>query len=190
MSRRFARTLAGGSSDDGLRSRLSRRAHYRAVPIPREMMGREMMRLYALRLRLHRPRRESGGMRIVYFTHSLRSCWNHGNAHFLRGVLRELVHAGHEVLAFEPKCLEPRATCMSEQGAARAMHGGAFYPELSVARYGRGFAIEEALDGADLVIVHEWNAPGSSPRIGALRRRGAALHAAVPRHAPPGRERA
>ena len=32
-------------------------------------------------------------MRIVYFTHSLASCWNHGNAHFLRGVLRELIHA-------------------------------------------------------------------------------------------------
>ena len=30
-------------------------------------------------------------MRIVYFTHSLRSCWNHGNAHFLRGVLRDLI---------------------------------------------------------------------------------------------------
>ena len=29
-------------------------------------------------------------MRVVYFTHSLSSCWNHGNAHFLRGVLREL----------------------------------------------------------------------------------------------------
>ena len=28
------------------------------------------------------------GMKIVYFTHSLRSCWNHGNAHFLRGVLQ------------------------------------------------------------------------------------------------------
>ena len=32
-------------------------------------------------------------MRFVYFTHSLASCWNHGNAHFLRGVLRELIHA-------------------------------------------------------------------------------------------------
>ena len=41
-------------------------------------------------------------MRIVYFTHSLASCWNHGNAHFLRGVLRELVHRGHDVVALEP----------------------------------------------------------------------------------------
>ena len=30
------------------------------------------------------------------------SCWNHGNAHFLRGVLRELIARGHDVRAFEP----------------------------------------------------------------------------------------
>ena len=41
-------------------------------------------------------------MRIVYFTHSLVSCWNHGNAHFQRGVLRELVRRGHDVVAWEP----------------------------------------------------------------------------------------
>lgn len=54
----IARTLAQVMSDDGLRSRLARRAHYRAVLYSSEMMGREMMRLYALRLRLHRPHRE------------------------------------------------------------------------------------------------------------------------------------
>ena len=41
-------------------------------------------------------------MRIVLFCHSLQSCWNHGNAHFLRGVARELVAAGHDVRAHEP----------------------------------------------------------------------------------------
>ena len=30
-------------------------------------------------------------MRIVMFYHSLISCWNHGNAHFLRGVVSELI---------------------------------------------------------------------------------------------------
>lgn len=42
-------------------------------------------------------------MRIVAFTHSLRSCWNHGNAHFLRGVLRELQALGHAIAAHEPE---------------------------------------------------------------------------------------
>jgi len=30
-------------------------------------------------------------MRFVMFYHSLRSGWNHGNAHFLRGVVAELL---------------------------------------------------------------------------------------------------
>ena len=30
-------------------------------------------------------------MRVVIFCHSLASDWNHGNAHFLRGVARELL---------------------------------------------------------------------------------------------------
>ena len=38
-------------------------------------------------------------MKIALFVHSLRSDWNHGNAHFLRGVASELVHRGHAVTA-------------------------------------------------------------------------------------------
>ena len=30
-------------------------------------------------------------MKLALFYHSLISDWNHGNAHFLRGVVRELV---------------------------------------------------------------------------------------------------
>lgn len=45
-------------------------------------------------------------MRIAYFTQALSSCWNHG---FLRGVLHELVLAGHEVSAFEPEASWSRA---------------------------------------------------------------------------------
>ena len=33
-------------------------------------------------------------MRVVIFCHSLLSDWNHGNAHFLRGVATELVARG------------------------------------------------------------------------------------------------
>ncbi len=55
-------------------------------------------------------------MRVVYFTHSLRSCWNHGNAHFLRGVLRELVGRGHEVRAYEPKGAWSLANLLADAG--------------------------------------------------------------------------
>lgn len=111
-------------------------------------------------------------MKVVYFTHSLSSCWNHGNAHFLRGVLRELVHAGHVVSAFEPRDSWSRENLVREHGEAAAEAWRAHYPELSVQRIDKRFAIEEALDGADVVIVHEWNTPDLVSRIGTVRRRG------------------
>jgi spore maturation protein CgeB len=38
---------------------------------------------------------------IRFFAHSWISDWNHGNAHFLRGLVRELVIAGHQVRCYE-----------------------------------------------------------------------------------------
>ena len=40
--------------------------------------------------------------RMAYFAHSLRSDWNNGNAHFLRGLLAHLGRLGHEVTVFDP----------------------------------------------------------------------------------------
>ena len=40
-------------------------------------------------------------MRFVLFCHSLLSDWNHGNAHFLRGVVTELCERGHLVDVYE-----------------------------------------------------------------------------------------
>jgi len=51
-------------------------------------------------------------MRIILYTHSLVSDWNHGNAHFLRGLLSELEARGHSTLALEPEMMlldEPTA---------------------------------------------------------------------------------
>ena len=59
-----------------------------------------------------------GGVRIAYFTHSLASCWNHGNAHFLRGVLRELSARGHEVRALEPVGNWSLANLLADHGEA------------------------------------------------------------------------
>jgi hypothetical protein len=42
-------------------------------------------------------------MRVVVFCHSLVSDWNHGNAHFLRGVTTELAMRGQDVRVFEPR---------------------------------------------------------------------------------------
>ena len=54
----IASSLQQVMADEALRDRLSRRARYRAVLYSAEAMGKDMMRLYALRLALHRPGRE------------------------------------------------------------------------------------------------------------------------------------
>ncbi|ACL55478.1 CgeB family protein [Methylobacterium nodulans] len=111
-------------------------------------------------------------MRIVVFTHSLRSCWNHGNAHFLRGTLRELIALGHDVAVHEPAGAWSLANLVADHGEAGAAASLGPYPELSSRIDPPGFDPAEALDGADLVLVHEWNEPALVARIGALRKAG------------------
>ena len=112
-------------------------------------------------------------MNIAYFTHSLASCWNHGNAHFLRGVLRELRLAGHDVAVFEPRGAWSLTHLLQDYGEAGLAPYRAAYPELSSIEYGPDFDLEAALDGRDLVVVHEWSEPQIVAAIGGLRRRGA-----------------
>ncbi len=38
---------------------------------------------------------------IGVFAHSIVSDWNHGNAHFLRGLVQSLMDKGHEVKCYE-----------------------------------------------------------------------------------------
>ena len=111
-------------------------------------------------------------MKVVYFTHSLDSCWNHGNAHFLRGVLRELVARGHKVEAWEPEDAWSRANLVADHGEAGLEPWRRAYPELSSTRFSRPEQVERALDGADLVIVHEWNDPALVAAVGRARARG------------------
>src|SRR6185437_10747387 len=124
------------------------------------------------RPRRRRPEREGGGVRIVYFTHSLASCWNHGNAHFLRGVLRELMRQGHHVQVFEPRGAWSLRNLLADHGEAGLDAYREAYPELSSTRFDEPLDLTRALDGAELVIVHEWNDPALVAAIGRLRARG------------------
>ncbi len=112
-------------------------------------------------------------MRIAYFTHSLRSCWNHGNAHFLRGVLRELQALGHEVEAFEPKGAWSVENLVADHGPAALEKFAVHYPNLRPTVYEPGSDPAELVDDADLVIVHEWNEPELVAALGRMRARGA-----------------
>jgi spore maturation protein CgeB len=111
-------------------------------------------------------------MRIVYFTHSLRSCWNHGNAHFLRGVLSELVDRGHDVRVLEPEAAWSLTNLLKDHGEAGLQPFRNSYPELSSRTYSRPEEGAAQAWGADLVIVHEWNDPELVAAVGRLRARG------------------
>ena len=112
-------------------------------------------------------------MRIVYFTHSLRSCWNHGNAHFLRGVLRELQAKGHDVTAWEPETNWSLSNLIADAGEAGLDAFRAAYPDLQPRTYAPDVDPAELADGADLVLMHEWNEPALVAAVGNLRKRGA-----------------
>jgi spore maturation protein CgeB len=114
-------------------------------------------------------------MRIAYFTHSLLSCWNHGNVHFQRGVLRELACAGHEVAIFEPAGAWSLKNLLDDKGdtALRAFERA--YPELSPQAFSAQLDLDVALDRANVVIVHEWNEPWLVAAIGRARAEGGAF---------------
>ncbi|TPE51651.1 CgeB family protein [Amaricoccus solimangrovi] len=111
-------------------------------------------------------------MRFLFYIHSLVSCWNHGNAHFLRGVMRELGRAGHDASALAPAGGWSVANLIAEQGARAPEDFHAAFPTLRSRDYDEEFDHEAALDGADVVIVHEWTDPALVARIGRARRRG------------------
>jgi spore maturation protein CgeB len=109
-------------------------------------------------------------MKFVYFTHSLASCWNHGNAHFLRGVLRELVDRGHAVEALEPAGAWSLANLLKDHGEAGLAAYRELYPDLSSRAFEPTLDLAAALGDADVAIVHEWNEPWLVAAIGKLRR--------------------
>jgi spore maturation protein CgeB len=111
-------------------------------------------------------------VRIVYFTHSLSSCWNHGNAHFLRGVLRELVRRGEDVEVFEPKGAWSLQNLIADHGEAALQPYREAYPDLASTPFETVEEAVRACDYADLVIVHEWNDPQLVAAIGRARRQG------------------
>lgn len=113
-------------------------------------------------------------MRIVMFYHSLISDWNHGNAHFLRGVVNELIARGHEVAVYEPHDAWSVSQLIADHGQAPPRDFQAHYPRLFSHRYDPAtIDLDQALDGADLVLVHEWSDQSLVARLGAHRARTA-----------------
>ena len=74
-------------------------------------------------------------MRFVMFYHSLVSDWNHGNAHFLRGVATELLARGHRVSVLEPRDSWSRINLLAQVGSAAIDRFHRAYPALTSMQY-------------------------------------------------------
>ncbi|WP_213290509.1 glycosyltransferase [Bradyrhizobium sp. sGM-13] len=110
-------------------------------------------------------------MKFVMFYHSFVSCWNHGNAHFLRGIARELLHLGHQVTIYEPCDGWSRLNALRDGGEEYLRESAQLVPGTDLRTYDLAtLELDQALDDADVVVVHEWNDPSLIEKLGARRR--------------------
>lgn len=114
-------------------------------------------------------------MKCVLFCHAFTSCWNNGNAHFLRGVARELHALGHEVVVFEPIDGWSRLNAIRDRGEQSLNEVQTLFSGLDIRQYDTFLDLDRALDGARLVIVHEWNSAELTAEIGRRRAQGASF---------------
>lgn len=112
-------------------------------------------------------------MKFVLFYHSFSSCWNHGNAHFLRGLARELIARGHVVVVYEPADGWSLTNALRDGGAEVVAEAGGLVPGVELRPYRlANLDLDRALDQADVVIAHEWNPAALIAALGRCRRHG------------------
>lgn len=116
-------------------------------------------------------------LKLRVFAHSWTSDWNHGNAHFLRGLARELIRFGHDVRCYEQIDAWSKVNLLEEGPAVAEAAVAQFrssFPELLVHTFKNDSSFfqfaESELRGADVVLVHEWNPPEVVNTILSLRR--------------------
>src|SRR5205085_938258 len=89
----------------------------------------------------------------------------------LRGVASELLERGHEVETWEPRTSWSRTNLIRDHGERPLGEFRAAFPELRPRLYDLETVDVDALvDGADVVIVHEWNDPWLVAAAGRARR--------------------
>lgn len=108
----------------------------------------------------------SGPLNFCIFAHSWISDWNHGNAHFLRGLASELARQGHRVRCYEESngwSMQNLAEEGKEVIARASQDFRAAFPELDVRFYSNDAQLPQLaakeLRDCDVVIIHEWNSP-------------------------------
>jgi spore maturation protein CgeB len=122
----------------------------------------------------------NGRLSFRFFAHSWISDWNHGNAHFLRGLASALVRLGHEVHCYEESngwSVQNLKTESQEVAFETLVGFREWFPELDVRFYSYSSAqsltayLTRELRDADVVVIHEWNSPEVIQAILALKSR-------------------
>src|SRR5258708_33332467 len=109
-------------------------------------------------------------MKVVLFCQSIVSCWNNGHAHFLRGITRELLRLGVEVVVYEPKDGWSRMNAVRDGGAAAIAEAAALVSGAAVHTYDVDHIdLDQATDGADVAVLQERPTPGLIPAMGRHR---------------------
>ena len=112
-------------------------------------------------------------MKIVVFAHSWVSDWNHGNAHFLRGLVRALQSQGHTVICCERWRNWSTDNLFADHGALPIVDFARTFSELRIRTYGTTESLQEEVKAlvrdADLVLVHEFNDPDLVNAVAAVR---------------------
>jgi spore maturation protein CgeB len=115
-------------------------------------------------------------LKFRMFAHSWISDWNHGNAHFLRGLASELVRMGHEVRCYEEENSWSRSNLLAEGSGIAENAIQQFrdrFADLNVRLYRSDnhflAFLGEELQEADVVLIHEWNPPSLVNAILRLR---------------------
>jgi spore maturation protein CgeB len=115
---------------------------------------------------------EDRKLRIALFCHSIVSDWNHGNAHFLRGLVRSLKTLGHQVVSLEEEGNWSLSNLIRDHGLVPVQEFHQRFPFIDHQSYvldGRAHLYDwltDTLSQVDACIVHEWNPSGLIRAIG------------------------
>ena len=111
--------------------------------------------------------------RFALFYQSVISDWNHGNAHFLRGLMRALQARGHTTVCYE-QVDNWSLTNLLRINPSAVKDFASRFPDIAFEQYTLddhlADRLRERLANVDVVIVHEWNEPSLVRLVGALCR--------------------
>ena len=115
---------------------------------------------------------DGSSLRIALFCHSIVSDWNHGNAHFLRGLIRNLQALGHQVISLEEEGNWSLTNLVHDHGMGpltEFQRHFSFIDHQSYVLNGRAHLegwLSDLLSEVDVCLVHEWNPPDLIRTIG------------------------